>query len=210
MCEFGEAHRKTASVNYFSSNPESMIARGVIGRFPYAFRPNCCPRCGKTLQSWEQRPQGRATRCMCIHDYNALVPNNVGSYECLVCGGSLPDHKVRAQHANPREISNHIHDDECMHLWALVHNVSIGEPDVVEMFRHPFTNSHAYIDRPDKPRFWAQQPLPPPPRLHRFLPPPQTQVRYEPRENVSPDQAPVKRVYKGKKVKQMLLNPFAR
>ena len=209
MCEFCEVNRKTASVKYFSSHPDSMIARSVTQRFPNAFRPNCCPCCGKRLQPWEQRPQGRATRCMCIHEYNALVPNNVGSCECLVCGGGLPDHKVRAQNSNQREISNHIHDGECMHLWTLIHNVSIGEPDVTAMFAQPFTDSHAHYDHPDQTHFWEQPHLSLP-RVHKFLPPPQPQVRYELRENVSPDRVPVKHVYKGKEVKQMLINPFAR
>jgi len=201
MCEFCEAQRKNVAIKNFSSRPDSVIARAVTERFPYAFRPNCCPFCGRALQPWEQRPQGRATRSLCTHDYNVLVPNNVGSYECLVCGSSLPDHKVRAQHGNPREISEHIHDGECMHLWTLIHNVSIGESDVVEMFRQLFTDSHVCIDHPDHARFWEQPHLPPP-RVRGLLPPPQPQVRYEPHRNVSPDRVPAKRVYKGKEVKQ--------
>ena len=58
MCEFSEAQRKAASVKYFSNHPDSMIARSVTERFPNAFRPNCCPCCGKRLQPWEQRYYG--------------------------------------------------------------------------------------------------------------------------------------------------------
>jgi len=206
MCEFSEAHRKTASVKYFSNHPDSMIARNVTERFPNAFRPNCCPCCGKRLQPWEQRPQGGATRCMCIHEYNALVPNNVGSCECLVCGvdsGSLPDHKVRAQHGNPREISNHIHDGECMHLWTLVHNVSIGEPDVMRMFRGQLEGPQSFAQLPSPKNWMPKNAVFPRRRVPKALPPPLAQLRYEMEKPVMREKEPIISEYKGKLVRRI-------
>jgi len=202
MCEFSEAHRKNAAIKYFSSHPDSMIARSVMELFPNAFRPNCCPCCGKRLQPWEQRPQG-ATRCMCVDEYNALVPNNVGSYECLVCGGSLPDHKVRAQNSNPREVSNHIHDGECMHLWTLIHNVSIGEPDVMAMFRGQVESPQSYVQLPS-PRNWMPKSVVfPRCRVPKALPPPTEQLRYDPENRVMREKEPISSEYKGKMVKRI-------
>jgi hypothetical protein len=210
MCEFSENHRKRDSVNYFIGHPNSMIARAVLERFPYAFKDNLCPRCGKHLQPWEQRPEGRATRCMCTHDYNTLIPNRVGSYECLVCGGGLPDHKIRAQHGNAREVSNHIHDGECMHLWTLIHNVSIGEPDVVAMFQQPFIPYHAQVEYTGQAHCWEPQRLPIPSPSKRLLPPPQPQVRYGPHKNHYLDRVPVRRVRRGRPIKQVLTGLIGR
>ena len=203
MCEFCEVNRKTASVKYFSSHPDSMIARSVTQRFPNAFRPNCCPRCGKRLQPWEQRPQGRATRCMCIHEYNALVPNNVGSCECLVCGGGLPDHKVRAQNRDQREISNHIHDGECMHLWTLIHNVSIGEPDVTAMFDAYLESPQSYAQLPSPKNWMPKNAVFPRRRVPKALPPPVTQLRYEMEKPVMREKEPIISEYKGKLVRRI-------
>jgi len=203
MCEFCEVNRKTASVKYFSSHPDSMIARSVTQRFPNAFRPNRCPCCGKRLQPWEQRPQGRATRCMCIHEYNALVPNNVGSCECLVCGGGLPDHKVRAQNSNQREISNHIYDGECMHLWTLIHNVSIGEPDVTAMFDAFLESPQSFAQLPSPGSCSPRNAVFPRRRVPKALPPPVQQLRYDPENRVMREKEPIISEYKGKLVRRI-------
>ena len=204
MCEFSEAHRKTASVKYFSNHPDSMIARSVTERFPNAFRPNCCPRCGKRLQPWEQRPQSGATRCMCTSDYEMLVPNNVGSDECIVCGGSLPDQKVWAQSSNPREISNHIHDGECMLLWGLIHNISLGgEPDVTAVFNAYLKNSQSYAQLPSPRNWMPKKAVFPRHRVPKALPPPIQQLRYEPENRVMREKVPIISEYKGKMVKRI-------
>ena len=203
MCEFSEAQRKAASVKYFSNHPDSMIARSVTERFPNAFRPNCCPCCGKRLQPWEQRPPGGATRCMCVQEYNALVPNNVGSYECLVCGGSLPDQKVWAQSSNPREVSNHIHDGKCMLLWSLIHNISIGEPDVTAVFNAYLKNSQSYDQLPSPRNWMPKKAVFPRHRVPKALPPPIQQLRYEPENRVMREKVPIISEYKGKMVKRI-------
>jgi hypothetical protein len=202
MCEFSENHRKRDSVNYFIGQPNTVMARAVLERFPYAFRKGRCPRCGKPLQFWEQRPQGRATRCMCTQDYDWIVPKSVGSDKCIVCGGNLPDHKVRAQYRNPREISEHIHDGECMHLWSIVHNFSIGEPDVVEMLCRRFNGFDAHHDRLDNTHSWDYPHLPPP-QKQKFLPFPQNQLRYEPSEKNVPQRVLARLEYKGKPIRNI-------
>jgi hypothetical protein len=203
MCEFCEVNRKTASVKYFSSHPDSMIARSVMELFPYAFRPNCCPRCGKKLQPWEQRPQGKATRCMCVDEYNAFVPNNVGSYECIICGGRLEGQKNRDQYSNPREISNHIHDGKCMHLWTIIHNVSIGEPDVTAMFDAYLERPQSYAQLPSPRNWMPKKTVFQRHRVPKALPPPTEQLRYEPENRVMREKVPIISGYKGKMVRRI-------
>jgi len=202
MCEFC-AQRKNAAIKYFSSRPDSVIAKTVTERFPYAFRKDSCPRCGRALQLREQRPQGKATRCMCTYDYEMSVPNNVGNYKCNVCGGGLPDHKVRAQYSNPREISNHIHDGECMHLWTLIHNVSIGEPDVTAMFNAYLKSSQSHDQLPSPKNWRPKKAVFPKHRVPKALPPPIQQLRYEPENRVMREKDPIILGYKGKMVRRI-------
>lgn len=137
---------------------------------------------------------------MCTHDYNALVPNKVGSYKCIVCGGSLPDHKVRAQNSNRREISTHIHDGKCMHLWTVIHNVSIGEPDVVAMLRDRIDSPHSNPQLPSPVTCPPKNAVFPRRRVPKALPPPVEQMRYEPEEWVMREREPIVSKYKGKVV----------
>ena len=90
-----------------------------------------CPVCGWDLEHWERRPAGKATRSLCKEDYERLIARTV-NYDCFVCGSPLESPKVSAQRRDLREVQNHIHDGQCNNTWTLIHNVSVGEPEVMK------------------------------------------------------------------------------
>jgi len=134
MCEFSDWSHKNKAFQDFRRGVihNGLIAR-ALNRFPYALMEGCCPKCGRPLQDWERRPQGRATRSMCRGDYERLIAGGIDNY-CLVCGDRLEDYKVQAQYRNPREVEHHIHEGGCKTVWTVLHNVALGEPDMVRAF----------------------------------------------------------------------------
>ena len=129
MCEFTEPGRLNSAMNHFARNPNSGLIRYVQRRFPYAFRPGCCPVCGQFLEDWQRMPVGRATRSMCEGDYlNQIAYSMSGA--CFVCRRALPGDKLASIRRNSREVAHHIHDGECMHMWTLIHNFSVRPPDM--------------------------------------------------------------------------------
>jgi hypothetical protein len=46
----------------------------------------------------------------------------------------LENHKIQAQYQNPREVEHHIHEGDCKTVWTVLHNVALGEPDMVRAF----------------------------------------------------------------------------
>jgi hypothetical protein len=146
MCEFTDAAHKKAALQYFSAFPEKVFNPILLERFPFAFQQGRCPVCGAFLESHERRPQGRATRSMCSYDYENLIVNGINS-SCLLCVGLLAESKVRDQYRQPREVTHHLHEGECMNLWTLIHNVSVSEPDVVGRLALP-TGTNGYLPAP--------------------------------------------------------------
>jgi len=134
MCEFTSSNNKRKALDFFRHNQfADMNIHGLSERFPYALQEGHCPKCGRYLEGFERRPSGRATRSMCLDDYEYWVANRI-SYECLVCSGSLPDEKICAQCRDNRELKHQIHDGACTSVWTIIHNVSVGEPDIVRRF----------------------------------------------------------------------------
>jgi hypothetical protein len=128
MCEFTSRKSKKDAYRFFRNNgfrinvPISVLK----SRFPYAFQPEQCPVCGCRLSAREMRPPGRATRCMCIYDYEQLIASSINE-SCFICGRPLPSRKIEKQLENPREIEHHMDDQDCRHLWTLLHNVVLNE-----------------------------------------------------------------------------------
>lgn len=135
MCEFCHSNMKGMAMNAAQHFRSGAGLPGIVqAGFPNALLPYCCPVCGRYLQEHEKNAPGAAcTRSMCQADYNAVFAGNV-STSCKVCGGQLDQHKVVAQQQNPREVRNHIHEGNCLALWSLIHNVSYGSPEFVQLY----------------------------------------------------------------------------
>jgi len=134
MCEFSDwSHKNKAFQDFRRGVIHNGLIAAVNARFPYALMEGCCPKCGRYLEEWERRPQGRATRSMCKGDYECWISGRIDA-SCFVCGGRLENHKIQAQYQNPREVEHHIHDGDCRTVWTVLHNVALGEPDMVRAF----------------------------------------------------------------------------
>ena len=134
MSEFSDWSHKNQALQYFRGGQiYSALPSGVLARFPFALMEGCCPKCGRYLQDWERRPQGRATRSMCRDDYDRWIAGRIDA-ACFVCGMPLQNHKVQAQYQDPREVEHHIHEGVCKLVWTVLHNVALGEPDMVREF----------------------------------------------------------------------------
>jgi len=70
---------------------------------------------------------------MCREDYERLIAGRIDN-NCFVCGEQLENYKIQAQYRNPREVEHHIHEGECKTVWTVLHNVALGEPDMVRAF----------------------------------------------------------------------------
>ena len=134
MCEFSDWFHKNKAFQDFSAGViHSALLSAVNARFRFALMAGCCPKCGRPLQDWERRPQGRATRSMCREDYEHWIAGRIDN-NCFVCGDRLEDYKVQAQYQNPREVEHHICEGACKTVWTVLHNVALGEPDMVRAF----------------------------------------------------------------------------
>jgi hypothetical protein len=134
MCEFSDWSHKNQALQYFRGGQiYGALPSGVLARFPFALMEGCCPKCGRYLQDWERRPPGRATRSMCRKDYDRWIAGRINA-ACFVCGMPLQNHKVQAQYQDPREVEHHIHEGRCRMVWTVLHNVALGEPDMVRAF----------------------------------------------------------------------------
>ena len=130
MCEFTSSNNKRKALDFFRHNQfADMNIDGLSERFPYALQEGHCPKCGRYLEDFERRPPGRATRSMCLDDYEYWVAYKT-SYECFVCDRPLPDEKIHAQRRDIRELKHRLHDGTCTHIWTIIHNVSVGESDI--------------------------------------------------------------------------------
>ena len=130
MCEFTRSNNKKRALDFFRSNQSKALnIHGLSERFPYALQEGRCPKCGRYLEDFERRPPGRATRSMCLGDYEYWVASRI-SYECFVCDRPLTDEKIEAQCRDNRELKHRLHDGACTHIWTIMHNVSVGEPDI--------------------------------------------------------------------------------
>ena len=128
MCEFTDKkHFKRAMKFFHNNNISDPRHPEIMKRFAHAFEPSHCPVCGDYLSERERRPNGLSTRSMCSRCYEALIENSI-SYDCFLCGGRLPDSKIQAQRSNIREISEHIHDDNCFEYWTVMHNTVVDGP----------------------------------------------------------------------------------
>ena len=131
MCEFSDWFHKNQALQYFRGREiYGALPSGVLAGFPFALMERCCPKCGKYLQDWERRPPGRATRSMCREDYDRWIAGRIDA-ACFVCGLPLQNHKVQAQYHDPREVEHHIHEGTCKLVWTVLHNVALGELDMV-------------------------------------------------------------------------------
>ena len=150
MCEFCRRQHKTAAMHFANQvRSADQLAAVVRQSFPYALRPYCCPVCGRFLQDHERRPMNAAcTRSLCETDYNRLFAGNVSS-ACKICGGQLDPAKISAQQANPREVRNHIHEGDCLALWALIHNVAHGSPEFAQRYQQQLQPDAYSYDRHD-------------------------------------------------------------
>ena len=134
MCEFSDWSHKNKALQYFRGGQiYDALPSGVFARFQFALMEGCCPKCGRYLQDWERRPQGRATRSMCRDDYDRWIAGRIDA-ACFVCGMPLQNHKVQAQYQDPREVEHHIHEGTCRMVWTVLHNVALGEPNMVRAF----------------------------------------------------------------------------
>ena len=70
---------------------------------------------------------------MCRDDYDRWIAGRIDA-ACFVCGMPLQNHKVQAQYQDPREVEHHIHEGVCKLVWTVLHNVALGEPDMVRAF----------------------------------------------------------------------------
>jgi len=200
MCEYTSRKNKRRALRFFKDNQAiEFNVHVLLHIFPFAFREGCCPKCGTYLETFERRPRGKATRSMCSDDY-AWVVNTI-NYECFVCHEFLPDRKIMVQHKNIRELKHHIHDGLCNHLWTIIHNVSVGEPDIVRLsgqeskpnliFSH---SDHLNVTHDGRagsqlPIYYQDQ-LPLPPHVPKALPYPVSQPRI-----------PIRRIHREKNVK---------
>jgi hypothetical protein len=81
---------------------------------------------------------------MCLEHYESLIANRT-NYVCFICGRPLQNIKIEAQYQNQREISNHIHEGECMQKWTIIHNVASAQPDVVSVFGGQIDQGSGYL-----------------------------------------------------------------
>ncbi len=134
MCEFSDwFHKNKAFHDFRGGVVHTALLAAVNARFRFALMAGCCPKCGRPLQDWERRPAGRATRSMCRDDYDHWIAGKVDA-NCFLCGMPLENHKIQAQYQNPREVEHHIHEGDCKTVWTVLHNVALGEPDMVRAF----------------------------------------------------------------------------
>ena len=148
MCIVDSTDNKKKALSFFQKRKyqTTLSLPHLEKRFPKAFLPGQCPVCGVSLSSTDMRPKGRASRCMCVSCYGKLIAEKINT-DCFVCGDRLDHDKIKEQLDNPREIVEHIHDGECWSIWTIIHNIVLGERDVIETLslpepvkKHSFTN----------------------------------------------------------------------
>lgn len=149
MCEFCSQQFIADNVIPYSGDRYAGNPVHTRKLFRYGGNKGVCPVCGRRLSIAEMRPEGRATRSLCQSCYNMLVPNNVGAYDCLICGDQLPMDKMQAQHDNPRELRAHIHEGYCMGIWGKIHNIVLGTPGFVGNPNAAFKVNGNLNDDPD-------------------------------------------------------------
>lgn len=135
MCDFTQLKYKISAYSFFKDTPPwRVLPQNILNPFPYAFESGLCPVCGRPR---ERKPAGKNTeRSMCRMCYENLIANRV-SERCFICGWILPNSKIDEQRRNPREIVEHMHDGICTHIWTIIHNVSVGDPDMVSHYALP-------------------------------------------------------------------------
>ena len=205
MCEFTSSNNKRRAMQFFRRNQiGAQDIHGLFGRFPYALQEGHCPKCGRYLEGFERRPDGRATRSMCLDDYEYWVAGRMSNY-CFVCARSLPEEKIYDQRRNNREVKHHMHDGVCTYIWTVIHNVSVGEPDFVQRFgksldRIVVIGFSKHFNRPDDATTTNWLPahsgnrLRSPTHISKALPYPKTQ-----------EKIPIRRSYNGKAVKALTM-----
>ncbi len=131
MCEFTNDKNKKEALKFMMNQPkEVMMNPYTMSVFPNAYKKGHCPRCGEYLQHHERYPEGHATRSMCYSCYMDMIVENMGR-NCLMCSGELPKSKIKEIKSNPREVREHMHEGPCKNLYTVIHNVAVGDPDVL-------------------------------------------------------------------------------
>jgi len=131
MCDFCNRNFINSNIYPYLANESGGTPPHTRELFQYGGNNQTCPICGKLLSMDEMRPSGRASRSLCESCYTQLVPQNVGSGICLICGDQLPGDKINAQHNSPREIRAHIHEGYCLAIFGSIHNIVLGTPGFV-------------------------------------------------------------------------------
>lgn len=139
MCEFTSIDNKTKALKMLYHKNINLNLPDFKARFPKAFQFAKCPVCGTHLTNRQMKPSGRATRCMCVHDYKKLVADRINS-GCIICHQPLPLDKIEEQVESRREIRAHMHEGSCVAVWTAIHNMVLGEFDVPAALGFPMSS----------------------------------------------------------------------
>jgi len=87
--------------------------------------PGHCLICKKSLSRQQMWPNGRCPRSMCESCYNNIIIGTTNQ-RCIVSGVHLPDHKIKLQRINPREVENNVADGYARDYYSLVACKALG------------------------------------------------------------------------------------
>lgn len=181
--------------------------------WPYdRVQPYHCIGCGRRMSHEELWPANRATpRAMCPECYSQWT--SAFTERCPVCGDYLEKWRIDNQKCSPNEVTFRLHDGRCLDYFSLLSGKALGQdmsflrdeyyvhPQQLprQMIRHEHQKyiDAQYVDIRHQPRQILRVPAP----RQRALPLPQEQLRVPNQFKGSVESVPVRRTYKGKRVK---------
>jgi hypothetical protein len=111
----------------FGKSIHELFSPETQREFPYhTVNKGHCPSCQNLIPINEQFPPGRTSRSFCQRCYSDLITNKFRG-PCLICRNPLPAYKIERQVETPREISEYLHDGECIDYFTLIHCKVVGE-----------------------------------------------------------------------------------
>jgi hypothetical protein len=133
----------------FGKSLNELFSPEIQREFPYhTVSKGYCPSCQNLIPINEQFPPGRTSRSLCQRCYYDLITNKLGGM-CLICRKPLPAYKLQGQANTPREISEYIHDGECIDYFTLIHCKVVGEDMSFVSDESPAYNQLPYHKLPD-------------------------------------------------------------
>lgn len=158
--------------------------------------------CGRPMNGLEMYPPDRQTaRSMCPTCYAAWAGWLANDYypKCWICGGELEAQKVAAFRANPNEVSNRLHDGQCLDYFSLLSCKALGQDMSFLADEHMLQAPPQFQHSASHPSFRHDSQIAGHTGQHTRLPPPQPQATI-PYQFQRPKQ-PQRPTYKGKPIK---------